>query len=85
MFRQVKLQRSPMSKNLIRKLIFKVDSDTFMHYTVGQKVWDGHSISDIEDLGDKFLVVIEKSGAAKPWRHIYKAIGAIAEFDLNFD
>lgn len=76
-----------MSQRLIRKISIGRDYvSNSMHYSLGQKVWDGHTIVEFEKTDDNDIVVwVEKEGELKPWKEFNKHMAVTVENDLNYD
>tara|TARA_Y100000287_G_scaffold105246_1_gene84351 strand:+ start:152 stop:373 length:222 start_codon:yes stop_codon:yes gene_type:complete len=73
-----------MSK-LIRKITigkdYKIDA---MHYSVGQEVYGGHTICDIEEEKDKFSIYIKKQKDVMPWKDFNKNMAVSVEYNLEY-
>ncbi len=70
---------------LIRKISIGQDYKNAMHYTVGQEVYGGHTIVDIEEVDDKYVISIEKAGEVKQWKTFNKNMGISVEDNIDFD
>lgn len=55
-----------------------------MHYSLGQKVWDGHVIVEFEKVDSGIVVWVEKQGELKPWKEFNKYMAICVENDLDF-
>ena len=73
-----------MSK-LIRKITigkdYKIDS---MHYSVGQEVYGGHTISNIIEEKDKYCIYIKKQKDVLPWKAFNKNMAVSVEYNLEY-
>ena len=73
-----------MSK-LIRKITigkdYKIDS---MHYSVGQEVYGGHTISNIIEEKDKYSIYIKKGDDVLPWKDFNKNMAVSVEYNLEY-
>lgn len=71
---------------LIRKISIGTDYKVnAMHYAVGQEVYGGHTIIDIEEKADHYVVKIEKDNEVKPWKTFNKNMGISVEYNIDFD
>ena len=70
---------------LIRKITvgkdYKIDS---MHYSVGQEVYGGHTISDIIEEETKYSIYISKNNQVIPWKDFNKNMAVSIEYDLKW-
>ncbi len=71
--------------SLVRKLSIGQDYKNAMHYTVGQEVYGGHCIVDIEEQKDKFVIFIEKNNEIKEWKTFNKNMGISVENNIDFE
>ncbi len=73
-----------MSK-LIRKIKigkdYKIDA---MHYSVGQEVYGGHTISNIVEEKDKYRIYIKKNKDVMPWKDFNKNMAVSIEYNLEY-
>ncbi|MAL46738.1 hypothetical protein [Hyphomonas sp.] len=73
-----------MSK-LIRKITigkdYKIDA---MHYSVGQEVYGGHTISNIVEEKDKYSIYIKKNKDVMPWKDFNKNMAVSVEYNLEY-
>lgn len=70
----------------IRKLSIGVDYKNGIHFSLGQSVWDGHTICDIHwDEGiKKYVISIEdKDGNVKTWKRFNGYMGSSEELDIT--
>ena len=73
-----------MSK-LIRKISIGKDyKNEAMHYSVGQEVYGGHTISDIVEEDDKYRIYIKKADEVLPWKDFNKNMAIAVEFNLEY-
>ena len=71
--------------NLIRKISIGKDyKNEAMHYSVGQEVYGGHTISDIIEEDDKYRIYIKKSDEVLPWKDFNKNMAIAVEFNLEY-
>lgn len=71
---------------LIRKISIGTDyKQNAMHYAVGQEVYGGHTIVDIQELPRKYIIMIEKNNEVKEWKTFNKNMGISIEFNIDFD
>lgn len=72
--------------SLIRKISIGTDYKVnAMHYSVGQEVYGGHTIVDIEEKAEKYVVWIEKHDEVKEWKSFNKNMGISIEYNIHFD
>ena len=73
-----------MSK-LIRKITigkdYKIDA---MHYSVGQEVYGGHTISNIVEEKDNYRIYIKKNKDVMPWKDFNKNMAVSVEYNLEY-
>jgi hypothetical protein len=71
--------------NLIRKISigkdYKVDA---MHYSVGQEVFGGHTISEIIEEKNCYKIYITKNEEILPWKEFNKNMAISVEFNLQY-
>ena len=71
--------------NLIRKISIGKDyKNEAMHYSVGQEVYGGHTISDILEGDDKYRIYIKKNNEVLPWKDFNKNMAIAVEFNLEY-
>ena len=70
---------------LIRKISVGKDyKDNAMHYSVGQEVYGGHTISDIIEQDEKYSIYIKKNDEVLPWKDFNKNMAIAVEFNLEY-
>ena len=70
---------------LIRKISIGTDyKQNAMHYAVGQEVYGGHTIVDIQELPRKYIIMIGKNDEVKEWKTFNKNMGISIEFNIDF-
>ena len=74
-----------MTTRIIRKITigkdYKIDA---MHYSVGQEVYGGHTISDIIEEEDKYSIFIKKGDDILPWKDFNKNMAISIEYNLQY-
>ena len=71
--------------NLIRKISIGKDyKNEAMHYSVGQEVYGGHTISEIVETDTKFSIFIEKDNSILPWKDFNKNMAVSVEYNLQY-
>ena len=55
-----------------------------MHYSVGQEVYGGHTISDIIEKEDKYVILIQKNNEVLPWKDFNKNMAIAVEYNLEY-
>ena len=73
--------------NKIRKISIGSDyKNDAMHYSVGQEVYGGHTISDIlfKEPSGEYLVYIKKNKETLPWKKFNSNMAIAVEFDLHY-
>jgi len=71
--------------NLIRKISIGKDyKNEAMHYSVGQEVYGGHTISEIVETDTKFSIFIEKDNSVIPWKDFNKNMAIAVEYNLEY-
>ena len=71
--------------NLIRKVNLGIDYKDSMCYSVGQVVFDKHTIVEIiEDGNGNCLIYIQKNGEAKLWKKTNASVGITLEYNLDY-
>ena len=74
-------------QNKIRKISIGSDyKNDAMHYSVGQEVYGGHTISDIIfiDEDQSYNIFIQKNDEVLPWKKFNKNMSVSVEFDLKY-
>ena len=72
--------------NLIRKISIGRDyKNDAMHYAVGQEGYGGHTIWDILEKEENYVVYIEKNKEVLPWKSFNKNMAISVEFNLNYE
>lgn len=71
--------------NPIRKITIGVDYKNGMSYSVGQEVYGGHTIAEIVEESEGFVIHILKDNFVKEWKKFNKSMGVSVEYDLNYD
>jgi hypothetical protein len=74
-----------MSK--IRKISIGSDyKNEAMHYSVGQEVYGGHTISDIlfKDKDNSYNIFITKNNEVLPWKKFNSNMAVSVEYDLKY-
>jgi|TARA_X000001382_G_C3094049_1_gene154483 hypothetical protein len=73
--------------NIIRKISIGADyKNDAMHYSVGQEVYGGHSISHIllEDKDSSYNIYIKKNNEILPWKKFNSNMAISIEYDLKY-
>ena len=74
-----------MTTKIIRKITigkdYKIDA---MHYSVGQEVYGGHTISDIIEEEDKYSIFIKKGDNILPWKDFNENMAISIEYNLQY-
>jgi hypothetical protein len=73
--------------NKIRKISIGSDyKNDAMHYSVGQEVYGGHTISDIvfKENDQSYNIFIKKKDEVLPWKKFNKNMSVSVEFDLKY-
>jgi hypothetical protein len=57
-----------------------------MHYSTGQEVYGGHTISDIlfEDKDQSYNIYISKNDEVLPWKKFNANMAISVEYDLKY-
>ena len=79
------LTLSQMSK--IRKISIGSDyKNDAMHYSLGQEVYGGHTISDIlfEDQDQSYNIFITKNDEVLPWKKFNANMSISVEYHLSY-
>ena len=72
-------------KNIIRKISIGADyKNEAMHYSVGQEVYGGHTISDILEEDGSFKIYITKNKEVLPWKHFNSNMAVSVEYNLDY-
>ena len=72
---------------IIRKISIGSDyKNDAMHYSTGQEVYGGHTISDIlfEDNDQSYNIFIEKNNEVLPWKKFNRNMAISVEYDLKY-
>lgn len=71
--------------NQIRKISIGSDyKNDAMHYSLGQEVYGGHTITDIVEKDGSYHIYIQKGDEVKQWK-VFNANMAISlEYDLEY-
>tara|TARA_R100000900_G_C3252165_1_gene147545 strand:+ start:296 stop:523 length:228 start_codon:yes stop_codon:yes gene_type:complete len=75
-----------MSK-IIRKISIGSDyKNDAMHYSTGQEVYGGHTITDIlfDDEDSSYNIFISKNNEVLPWKKFNGNMAVSVEYDLNY-
>lgn len=70
---------------LIRKLSIGPDYKNAMHYTIGQPVYGGHTLVDIVETAEKYILYIEKNNEVKKWKTFNHNMAISTEDNIDFD
>jgi hypothetical protein len=74
-------------KAIIRKISIGSDyKNDAMHYSVGQQVYGGHTISNIilNDKDNSYSIFITKEDEVLPWKNFNKNMSISVEYDLEY-
>ena len=55
-----------------------------MHYSVGQEVYGGHTISDILEEEGSYKIYITKNKEVLPWKHFNSNMAVSVEYNLDY-
>ena len=70
---------------LIRKISIGQDyKNEAMHYSVGQEVYGGHTISDILEDEGAYKIFIKKNDEILPWKVFNKNMAVSVEYNLDY-
>ena len=70
---------------LIRKISIGPDyKNGSMHYSVGQEVYGGHTISDILEKDNQYDIYITKHDEQMAWKTINKNMAVVVEYNLEY-
>jgi|TARA_R100001594_G_scaffold137540_1_gene180657 hypothetical protein len=72
--------------SIIRKISIGSDyKNDAMHYSVGQEVYGGHTISDIlEPEEGEYMIYIKKENEILPWKKFNSNMAIAVEYDLKY-
>ena len=73
--------------NIIRKISIGADyKNEAMHYSVNQKVYGGHGISNIlfEESDNSYNIYITKNNENMPWKKFNSNMAISVEYDLEY-
>ena len=73
--------------SVIRKISIGSDyKNDAMHYSIGQEVYGGHTISDIlfEDEDQSYNIFITKNNEVLPWKKFNSNMAISVEYDLAY-
>lgn len=71
--------------NLIRKISIGRDyKNDAMHYSVGQEVFGGHTITEIIEEQDSYNIFIMKNEEVLPWKTFNKNMAVAIEYNLEY-
>ena len=73
--------------SIIRKISIGADyKNEAMHYSVGQQVYGGHSISNIlfEEKDNSYNIFITKEDEILPWKKFNSNMAISVEYDLQY-
>jgi len=73
--------------NVVRKISIGADyKNDAMHYSVGQEVYGGHTISHIlfEDRDSSYNIFIKKNEEVLPWKKFNSNMAISIEYDLKY-
>jgi len=71
--------------NLIRKISIGRDyKNDAMHYSINQEVFGGHTISEILEEEEGYVIYIKKNDEILPWKHFNKNMAVSIEFNLEY-
>ena len=71
--------------NLIRKISIGRDyKNDAMHYSVGQEVFGGHTISEILEEEEGYVIYIKKKDEILPCKNFNKNMAVSIEFNLEY-
>ncbi len=74
-------------KAIIRKISIGSDyKNDAMHYSIGQNVYGGHTITNIvlNDNDSSYSIFIEKDNEVLPWKNFNKNMSISVEYDLEY-
>jgi|TARA_R110000764_G_scaffold189914_2_gene275155 hypothetical protein len=73
--------------NVIRKISIGADyKNEAMHYSVGQNVYGGHTISAIlfNEKETSYIIYIKKKDEVMPWKKFNSNMAISLEYDLEY-
>ena len=73
--------------NVVRKISIGADyKNDAMHYSVGQEVYCGHTISHIllEDEDSSYNIYIKKNDEVLPWKKFNSNMAISIEYDIKY-
>jgi len=73
--------------NVVRKISIGADyKNDAMHYSVGQEVYGGHTISHIllEDEDSSYNIYIKKNNEVLPWKKFNSNMAISIEYDIKY-
>tara|TARA_R100000935_G_scaffold56989_1_gene89820 strand:- start:1689 stop:1916 length:228 start_codon:yes stop_codon:yes gene_type:complete len=73
--------------NVIRKISIGADyKNDAMHYSVGQEVYGGHTISHVllEDKDSSYNIYIKKNEEVLPWKKFNSNMAISIEYDIKY-
>ena len=73
--------------NVVRKISIGADyKNDAMHYSVGQEVYGGHTISHIllEDQDSSYNIYIKKNDEVLPWKKFNSNMAISVEYNLEY-
>ena len=78
-------QLNQWKMNLIRKISIGRDyKNDAMHYSIGQEVFGGHTISEIIEEDSEYKIYIKKNDEVLPWKHFNKNMAIAIEYNLEY-
>ena len=70
---------------LIRKISIGRDyKNDAMHYSIGQEVFGGHTITEIIEEEDSYNIFIMKNEEVLPWKTFNKNMAVAIEYNLEY-
>ncbi len=71
--------------NLIRKISIGRDyKNDAMHYSIGQEVFGGHTITEIIEKENSYDIFIMKNEETLPWKTFNKNMAVAIEYNLEY-
>jgi len=73
--------------NVVRKISIGADyKNDAMHYSVGQEVYGGHTISHmlLEDEDSSYNIYIKKNNEVLPWKKFNSNMAISIEYDIKY-
>ncbi len=83
----LKQKKQKLVSSIIRKISIGSDyKNDAMHYSVGQEVYGGHTISHIllEDKDLSYNIYIKKNDEVLPWKKFNSNMAISIEYDLKY-